>query len=222
MKTDTVTLLAASVLLALGAGSLQAQTLYRNVGPDGRVTYSDVPPPTSPGKVAPGPASVAPASAGSPLPYELQQVASRYPVTLYTAAACGPCESGRNLLRSRGIPFTERTISTADDSAALQRLSGDTSLPLLTVGGQQIKGYSDVEWAQFLDAAGYPKTSQLPANYRAPEAAPLVAVQRPASGAAPAPATGSGEAVVETFSTRQRPAQPAPVEPDTNPAGIRF
>jgi glutaredoxin len=227
MKTHTViTLLAAGLWLALGAGSLQAQTLYRNVGPDGRVSFSDVPPPGGPAKAAPGGPGGAPASATSPLPYELQQVASRYPVTLYTAEACAPCASGRNLLNGRGIPFTERTVSTPDDAAALQRLSGDNSLPLLTVGGQQIKGFSDLEWGQFLDAAGYPKTSQLPANYRAPPATPLVAVQRPAPAAAPgaAPSTIPGETVVETYRSRQRPAQEPPPEPepDTNPAGIRF
>ena len=40
-------------------------------------------------------------------------------------------------------------------------------------GGQQLKGYSDLEWKQYLDAAGYPKSSQLPSGYRNPPAAPL-------------------------------------------------
>jgi len=218
MKKTLLAPLAAGLLLIVGAGAVQAQTLYRIVGPDGRVSFSDVPPPAGAGKAASGGSSTAPASAGSPLPYDLQQVAGRYPVTLYTSDGCGPCGSGRILLNTRGIPFTERTVNSADDVAALQRLSGDTSLPFLTIGGQQIKGYSDQEWSQFLDAAGYPRISQLPAGYRAPPAAPLVAVQRPNPGAAPA----SGEPAIETVNTRQRPApSPAPAA-NTNPAGIRF
>ena len=122
-------------------------------------------------------------------------------MTLYTGDNCGPCASGRNLLNARGIPFAERTVNTPDDVAALQRMSGDISLPFLTIGAQQIKGYSDTEWTQFLDAAGYPKTSQLPPGYRAAASAPFVAAQRPAL---PAPA-----------------ATPTP-GPNTNPANIRF
>ena len=156
----------------------------------------------------------------------MQQIASRYPVTLYTGDNCGPCASGRNLLNARGIPFAERTVNTPDDVAALQRMSGDISLPFMTIGAQQIKGYSDTEWTQFLDAAGYPKTSQLPPGYRASAPTPFVAVQRPVSAApgAAAATTGgtSGESTGDTFNTRPRPAAtPTPV-PNTNPANIRF
>jgi glutaredoxin len=222
MKYTPLPLLATGLLLIVIAGATQAQTLYRNVGPDGRVSFSDVPPPAGAAKGVPGAASSGPANAGSALPYDLQQVVNRYPVTLYTGEACAPCGSGRLLLSSRGIPFSERTVNTADDVAALQRLSGDSTLPFLTIGGQQIKGYSDLEWTQFLDAAGYPRTSQLPTGYRAAAATPLVAVQRPAPGAPPATGAVSSEPAIETFNTRQRPApSPAPAA-NTNPAGIRF
>jgi glutaredoxin len=211
MKKTPLTLLSVGVLVIVGA--VHAQTLYRHVGPDGRVTFSDVPPPAGTARpAAAGPVAGA-ASTGSALPYELQQVASRYPVTLYTGEGCAPCGSGRALLNARGIPFTERTVSTADDLAALQRLSGDGSLPFLTIGGQQIKGYSDLEWTQFLDAAGYPKTSALPSTYRRPAPAPLVATRAPA-----APAVAGDRAAA-------RPAAPAEVPvtpPVNNPAGIRF
>ena len=120
------------------------------------------------------------------------------------------------MLSSRGVPFTERTVNTAQDADALQRLSGDNTLPFLTIGAQQLKGYSDTEWNQFLDAAGYPRTSQLPASYRNPPAAPLVAVQKPA------PATSAmGNAAQEPSGV---PApRPAPDRSGVdNPAGIRF
>src|SRR4051812_22795122 len=162
----------AAAFLAVLAGTAGAQ-VYRIVGPDGRVTYSDQPP-ADPKSARSAP--VQPLAGGpgaSSLPFELRQVASRYPVTLYTGADCGPCGSGRAFLTSRGIPFAEKTVSTQADASALQRLSGNVNLPILTIGGQQLSGYSDTEWSQFLDAAGYPRTSQLPPNYRQEAATPL-------------------------------------------------
>jgi glutaredoxin len=195
--------------IALFSSQISAQQLYRIVGPDGRVTFSDQPPPPSANsKVTTGRGgSFAETSGGAALPFELRSVAQRFPVTLYTGKDCTPCNSGRNLLTSRGIPFTERTVENSEDLEALKRLSGDTNLPLATVGGQQMKGFSDAEWTQFLDAAGYPKTSQLPAGYRNPAPSPLVARAAPAT---PAPAAAAP--------TPAPAAAPAP----SNPAGIRF
>ncbi len=203
-----------SVLLALATGSSLAQTVYRIVGPDGKVTFSDKPPVT-PAKVT-GLETVS--GAGTPanpaLPFELRQAVDKYPVTLYTSKDCAPCDSGRSLLQGRGVPFAEKTITTADDSESLQRISGSTSLPFLTLGGQQIKGFSDAEWSQYLSAAGYPENSRLPAGYRNPPAAPLVAVQTPAVQPASAPtARAQPTATTPTLTPRVNPA---------NPAGIQF
>jgi glutaredoxin len=199
------TVLACSVLSL--AASVSAQTVYRIVGPDGKVSFSDQPPPTSSkAKVttaAPGGGSAVNAS----LPFELKEVVQRYPVTLYTSASCSPCASARNLLVSRGVPFTERTVNSNEDGEALKRISGDTTLPFGTIGSQQLKGFSDVEWAQYLDAAAYPKTSVLPASYKPPAPRPLVASKAPEPAPAPAPAAA--------------PAQPQPTN-SSNPTGIQF
>jgi glutaredoxin len=191
------------------SSQISAQQLYRIVGPDGRVTFSDQPPPPSANsKVTTGRGgSFAETSGGAALPFELRSVVQRFPVTLYTGKDCGPCDAGRNMLRNRGIPFTERTVEGNEDIEALKRLTGDVSLPLATVGSQQMKGYSESEWTQFLDAAGYPKTSQLPTGYRNPAPSPLV------TRAAPAPAPAAAAAP-----TPAPAAAPAP----SNPAGIRF
>lgn len=192
-----------------------AQGVYRIVGPDGRVSYSDQPPP--PSANAKPVAGVSPSGASSAqLPSELRQAVGRYPVTLYSGNDCPPCNSGRTMLNARGVPFTEKTVTTTDDLAALKRLSGAGTLPLLTVGGQQIKGYSDTEWNQYLDAAGYPKKSVLPASYR--RAAPTALVETAPVAAAPAAPRDTG---VEL----KRPVEPieTPVTPPLdNPSGIRF
>lgn len=195
--------------LALAGTAAHAQQVYRIVGPDGKVTFSDRAPDTqlAPTTTRGGGAPAADAA----LPYELRQVATRYPVTLYTSNDCQPCNSARNLLIGRGVPFSERTITTSEDVEAFKRLSGGTSLPFGTIGAQQLQGFSDAEWTQYLDLAGYPKQSQLPANYRRPAATPLVAVVEKK-----APAT-------EPEARPQPESAPtAPAKTPANPAGIVF
>src|SRR6478735_5512200 len=155
------------VLAMAGMGPIDAnaQQIFRIVGPDGRVTFSDQPPLEASAKAANAKTISLPGAGGSDtsaLPYELRQAANRYPVTLYTAPGCGPCGPGRAALMGRGIPFAEKTVTTNEDIEALKRMAGTPTLPFLTIGGQQLKGFSESEWVTFLDAAGYPKTSQLP------------------------------------------------------------
>ncbi|WP_442866836.1 glutaredoxin family protein [Acidovorax sp. NCPPB 4044] len=209
MTTRLAALCAAcAAMAAVPAG---AQTVYRIVGPDGKVTFSDRAPDA---KMAPAPLASGRSAAGAALPYELQQIVGRFPVTLYTSNDCTPCSNARDLLVNRGVPFTERTVNTNEDIDALQRMSGSTTLPFGTIGSQQLSGFSDAEWAQYLDAAGYPKQSQLPVAYRRPPAAPLVAAKTAAPVTAPGPATSAPPAPA---------SNPPPAAPTrSNPAGIQF
>ena len=199
--------------IALGSGTLGAQTVYRIVGPDGQVSFSDKPPVTPASKVTPVDNALPAAAPVAPaLPYELRQVVGKYPVTLYTSSNCAPCDSGRKLLAARGVPFSEKTINTAQDADALQKLSGGNSVPFLTIGAQHVAGFSASEWAQYLNAAGYPESSRLPTGYRAPPATPLAAPEKPA---APEPRTAApAEPVLPPVATPK-------VSPN-NPAGIQF
>ena len=99
---------------------------YKVVGPDGRVTYTDRPPvgegAQALGKPKAGVSAVA-------LPYELQQVVNRHPVTLYTTRECSACATGRQLLQSRGVPYTEKTVDTPDDIRAFSAQENSTQLP---------------------------------------------------------------------------------------------
>lgn len=207
-------------VVALAAGCLlaplsQAQQVYRVVGPDGQVTFSDKSSPAASNAKTTSAAGGSSGGTSSTLPFELRQVASKYPVTLYTVENCGPCSSARAMLTMRGVPFAEKTVTTVDDSQALQRISGEISLPFATIGSQQLKGFSDSEWTQFLNAAGYPTLSVLPASYRQIAATPLVAV-----ATVPAGTLNNGARNSEPT----RPAAPAAqaLPPASNPAGIRF
>jgi glutaredoxin len=177
----------------LACATLAQAELYKSVGPDGRVTYSDTPT----ARAQPVDTRKAPAASvsGTALPYELALVVKAHPVTLYTSDKCPPCFTARNLLGKRGIPYTEKTVSSDEDIAALAAVGGEARLPLLTVGKAREQGFEEGAWNRALSAAGYPQTSQLPASWRNPppqaaaptQAAPTVPVAPPvAQGREPA------------------------------------
>lgn len=219
--------LAVACAALLMTGLSFGQGVYRIVGPDGKVTYSDQPPPSADTRnvtsvnTGGGAAKATPPTGN--LPYDLQQVVSKYPVTLYSAKDCGPCDMGRTLLSRRGIPFTEKTVNSPDDATAFARINKENSLPLLIIGAQQVKGFSEGQWTQYLDAAGYPKQSVLPASYRSPAAEPLAPTRvAPADASATSEATASPANEASAPTKRKRPPLPANQPDPKNPAGIRF
>lgn len=212
-STSLTISLAAPALLAALFTTLPAHALYKVVGPDGKVTYTDRPAVSPDNKVqsVSGNGSVANDVA---LPYELRQAAQRYPVTLYTTKDCPPCDAGRQTLRQRGIPFAEKTIATKEDGDALQRISGGRDLPALTVGSQVVRGFQRDEWSSYLDAAAYPKESKLPANFPQGGASPLTTPKQAVSGNTP---EGDG-----TTPAAQPTQSSGTGNTGSNPAGIKF
>jgi glutaredoxin len=195
-----------SASLLWGSGS--AWALYKVVGPDGRITYTDRLPHDQPARAlkANG-ASVATES----LPYELQKVVARFPVILYTGSNCTPCDAGRQLLKSRGVPFTEKTVISEEDIRQFRSRESTDQLPTVRIGQKQLSGLQHNEWTAYLDAAGYPARSALPPNYQYAAPSPLVSVDVKSSGASSAPQSAQGTTPI------------APISPVGNtPAGIRF
>lgn len=206
MTPKLVRFLAATVLTA---AALPALALYKVVQPDGSVTYTDRPPTTGNGRVITLNRDAAPVASEVVLPLDLRQAAQRYPVTLYTSTDCAPCDSARRLLQQRGVPYSERLISSEEDAAALERAVGGRTVPALTIGAQPLRGLSESDWTAFLDAAGYPRESRLPRGWEPPAPTPLVArmpVRQEPAAAAPAP---------------RAPASPGPAPPPP-PGTLRF
>lgn len=197
---------------ALAGASLPGWAQYKIVAPDGRVTYTDRPALESGVSVSKLQRSgVIAESSTPPLPIALRQAAERYPVTLFSAAECAPCDAGRMLLRQRGVPFTEKLIVSEDDALEMERALGARTVPSLTIGKQALRGLSEAEWAAYLDAAGYPRESALPKTWQAAPAVPL-AQRRAARAAAPAVRPNAAA-----------PAASAPAAPSVAPPpGIRF
>lgn len=184
------------ISLLLAAGAAHAQ-LYRWVGPDGKVTYSDTPPPSSARQVEKKDVPSGPSTAG--LPYELAQAVKSNPVTLYTTTQCAPCEDARTMLKTRGIPYAEKTVVTNDDILKLKQIAGDQQLPVLTVGSRKQKGFDSNTWDAMLSAAGYPQSSRLPPDYRNPPPESAAPKAKPSASSAAAPADRpAGDALPDT------------------------
>jgi len=181
----------AVVALLLGGTTVAALAQYKIVGPDGKVTYTDKPPTAQDIKLPSGNGA---STGGTPgVPYETRQAMAKYPVTLYASKNCPPCDQARQALRQRGVPFNEYLVNSNADIATLQSRFGGTTMPVISVGGQSMKGYSPNDLAGYLDAAGYPAQARL-VGYNWPPATPLtppVAAQADDAtpAAAPAPAT---------------------------------
>ena len=180
-----------SPLLALAALLLAAPLVhaqYKVIGADGKVTYTDRAPNSSEGRVS-ALGARAPAEAAEPdLPFELRQVATKYPVTLYTTTGvCDACAGARQLLKQRGVPYLERQAVTSEDVDALEKLSGGRDAPTLTIGTQVLRGLAHDTWNQYLDAAGYPRESRLPSTYQQRPIAPVVERREPAVARGDAP-----------------------------------
>lgn len=197
------------LFLLAGTSGAQAQ-LYKWIGPDGKVTYSDTAPPASARQVETK-SAIFGNTGKIDLPYELSEAVKNNPVTLYTGDKCVPCDDGRKLLAARGIPFTEKTVSSNEDIARLKQAGGNAQLPLLIIGRNKQQGFESGGWGAALTAAGYPETSKLPGTYRNP----------PAEAAAPAPKPPAAKPV-RSKQTATRAAGDSLPATGNAPPGFRF
>lgn len=156
------TLRIAFLTAALLACSLAtAQTTYRWTDKaSGRTVYSDQPPPPGAAQVVRIGGGNAP-DADSQVPYTTRQAMQKFPVVLYTSANCvDECRQARDFLNARGVPFSEKMLTTEEDRGELTRkLGSEAVVPSFTVGQQSFKGFESGAWSNLLDLAGYPKTA---------------------------------------------------------------
>lgn len=164
----------------------QAGKLYRWIDAQGTVHYGDTPPADA-AQVETRKLSDS-VTPGEDLPYEARRAQQNFPVTLYAADNCtNPCDQARNLLNKRGIPFSEKKLTTQQDIDAFKALSGSDSTPTLAVGRTFLKGFLAAQWHNELDIAGYPKTAPYRAARQAAPANPESAGKTAAPPEAPAP-----------------------------------
>ncbi|MES2743658.1 MAG: glutaredoxin family protein [Pseudomonadota bacterium] len=164
------------LVLLLCAGAASAQ-LYKWKDANGVTHFSDTPPAAGTGKV-----ELKSYDTGAPapeLPPELAEAVKNQPVTLYTSPACSGCDLARAMLQTRGIPFSEKTVNTSDDHAALKKAGSDGKLPLLLIGRSKQIGFEQGTWDNALTLAAYPAQRMLPPTYQFPAPAPAARPREP-------------------------------------------
>lgn len=178
-----------AILMAVTGGVVHAQQkLYRWTDAEGRVFYTDKPPPKDARNVERK--ALGDRAGSGPLPYDLRQAMKLFPVVVYASGCGAPCDQGRQLLQARGVPFTEKDATDPVVQAEIKKLTGADAIevPILVVGRSVTRGWERSQWNAALDAANYPKSSRLPPN------APAASKAEKKDAAPPAPAASAGGA----------------------------
>jgi glutaredoxin len=158
-----ITLFAAFALLLTLTITADA-TVYKTIGPDGKVIYTDQPPAdlktAATLNIAEQPSSPLPASV---LKYQEQLAKSAdkrlretAPVranlnatpTLFSAVWCGYCRKAKGYLASRKIAFQEIDIDTESGARAYFEAGGRSGVPMLIVNGRITRGFSESTYDQ--------------------------------------------------------------------------
>jgi glutaredoxin len=143
------------MLLSVAACTLPAAAgVYKWTDAQGRVHYSDSPPPDQ--KAAQvkikvnsisGPAVVSAFKAGSP--------AAKERVRIYTTSWCGYCRKAKAQLAARRVPFDEIDVETSDSGQREFASLGGRGVPVILVGGQRMDGFDAGRLDAMLQTAGY-------------------------------------------------------------------
>lgn len=154
MKKPVVLLFALSLIATSAAAEL-----YKWVDKNGKINYSDTPPPADAKRVEKKRLNDR-VTEGDGLAFATQNAMKKYPVFLF-ATDCGePCDKGKTLLAKRGVPHTMKNPEkNLADGNELKKLVGALEVPALQVGKNGIKGFNESAWHAALDAAGYPKAA---------------------------------------------------------------
>jgi hypothetical protein len=180
----------ALLLLISGLAAAQVQQVYRYIDLDGRVVYSDKPPPPT-AKDAQAKRIGANSIETSDLSFATAQAQERYPVTLYSFSCGVVCDTAQGVLNKRGVPHTVIDVSVGDGAERLKRLSGGLDAPTIQVGDQYATGFNEGKWQAMLNDAGYPKTPPPRTTPVGRPAVPIVTAPSNASQTVAAPPKGT-------------------------------
>ncbi|MEE8327471.1 MAG: glutaredoxin family protein [Nitrosomonadaceae bacterium] len=145
--------------------TISAAEMYRWVDNNGKVHYTDTPPPFTAKSIQKK--ELGNQAGESQMPYSLQQAVKNFPVILYSSECGEPCSHATELLVNRGIPFTKKKPGkNPKDAEALKKITdGELAVPVLVIGKDILKGFERNSWNNALDLAGYPKSSVIPKSF---------------------------------------------------------
>ena len=185
--------LALAALCGCSVAVAQLQQVYRYTDAEGRVVYSDKPPPPN-ARDAQSKRIGRNTIETSNLSYTAALAQERFPVTLYTFGCGTVCDTASALLNKRGVPHTVVDVGASDGAEKLKRLTGGLDAPALQVGDQFTTGFNENRWQAMLTDAGYPQAPP-------PRTAPV--------GRAPTPVPAPGPAVQAAPGAVAPPGAPA-------------
>ena len=169
--------------------------MYKWVDAQGRVQYSDTPPPANARKAEEQkivPNTIQTTGA----PFAVQAAAKRNPVTVWINDCGDLCTRARDYLARRGVPHAIRNPARESEQEEWKKVSGgENAVPLLVIGSaQKLKGFDEAQWSTALEAAGYPRT----APALKPQAIPTEPPVEVKSSAAPPSAAPAPQAAAPT------------------------
>lgn len=134
------------ITLTLLAPPVLAETLYRWVDANGRVTYQGQPPINQQFTREEITPTRGPASESTVQPVK---------IILYAIKVCKACDLAREDLVARGLKFTEIDPEQSPEAGkSLLEKHGKVEVPLLLVGNAVVKGYNPVWLEAELEKAG--------------------------------------------------------------------
>ncbi|MGW8391777.1 glutaredoxin domain-containing protein [Pseudoduganella sp. HUAS MS19] len=133
------------------------QTLYKFVGQDGKIVYSDRPPAN--GKIEKTlhtqslPNTALPsATAGELARLRKEAKPTTSPnagTVMFSAAWCGYCRQAKAYLAQRGVAYKEVNIDTPEGKTAFAKASTENGVPYLLKDGEGLRGYSKEAYDEF-------------------------------------------------------------------------
>jgi glutaredoxin len=204
---------AALLLLLLTASAAHAQ-MYKWKDEKGVTHFTETPPPATAKKAEVKNYNTAGAG-GAALPSELADVVRARPVVLYTTSNCGAsCNMARTMLANRGIPYREKTVTTAEDFEAMKKAGSEGQVPLLLVGRSRQIGFEQGAWDNTLTEAGYPTEKMLPPGYSNPPPTPAAPPRGPSAEEAAAAKAESDRAAAAAEKSRRERDTPQNASPN--------
>jgi glutaredoxin len=129
------------LLLVLSTPVLAAAEIYKWTDEQGKIHYSDSPPPETKAQQVnvkinsiSGPAVVSTIRGTSP-------AQAKDKVRIYTAVWCGYCKKAKAHLASKGVPYDELDVETSEQGRGEFIKLGGRGVPVILVGNQRMNGF---------------------------------------------------------------------------------